>query len=214
MTPRYKAVLFDCDGTVANTLNVIVSSYQHAFETVLGKELESDEAKSFMGMPLKDTFKEYSPDRWQEMVDVYRRFNSQHLERLIERYEGMNYLLEDLNAAGVKIGVVTSKRRIPAEQTLQYVGIGGLIPVLAGLDDTEIHKPNAYPLLFALDKLDAEPSQAAYVGDSVFDLQAANNAKMDGIGVTWGAADRQTLETEKPVAIFDTVAELGGFLLG
>lgn len=211
--PRYQAVLFDCDGTVANTLEAIIESYQHTFKTVLGQQISAETAKSFMGMPLKETFEEAHPGKWQEMMTAYRSYNKELLKPKTKPYPGVDELLDALNQAKIKTGIVTSKRKDPAGLTLEYAGVGGKIQILCALEDTEIHKPNPEPLLKAAGLLGVEPNQCAYVGDAIFDIQAAQAAGMDALAVTWGAGVLTELQAQKPTQIFTTVTELKKYLL-
>lgn len=211
--PRYQAVLFDCDGTVANTLEAIIESYQHTFKTVLGQQISAETAKSFMGMPLKETFEEAHPGKWQEMMTIYRSYNKELLKPKTKPYPGVGEMLDALNQAKIKTGIVTSKRKEPAGLTLEYAGVSGKIQILCALEDTQIHKPNPEPLLKAAHLLGVDPTRCAYVGDAIFDIQAAHAAGMDALAVTWGAGVLSELREQNPTQIFTKVAELKKYLL-
>ena len=104
-------------------------------------------------------------------------------------------MLTSLTAAGVKVGVATSKRRESAQQAMDLLGLTDNVSVLVGLEDTEIHKPDPTPLLLALGRLaESDPSRAVYVGDAVVDVLAGKAAGMATVSVTWGAGVRSALE--------------------
>ena len=198
---------------MVNTIPLIIASYEHAMVDVLGVRPAVDEARGWIGQTLRDTFAERYPDQATELVDSYITWNAAHLHELLEDFPGTAELLQALTAAGVRIGVATSKRRVSAENTLRAAGLDDLIEVTAAMEDTVVHKPNPEPLLLALERLGARPEQAAYVGDAVVDVQAAQAAGMAAIAVTWGAAPKAALEAAAPDALVDTIAELQALLL-
>ena len=212
MTPRWSVILFDLDGTLADSINLIVMSYQHAFREVIGHEWDEAEIKSWIGKSLIDALRETLGNELGERAYAsYTTFNEANTERLMKGYAGVPELLRDLNAAGVKIGVVTSKRRPPAEWAIRLCGLE--IPLLVGHEDVPAHKPDPRPLLRGLELLGASPSEAVYVGDAPVDVVAARNAGLPAVAVTWGAGVRADIEATEPVVICDTVAELRAVLL-
>lgn len=213
-TPRWQTVLFDLDGTLCNTIPLILASYQHAFREVLGTELDTATGLGWIGRTLRDTFAEFP--KAAELEDAYRAFNHEHLVELQQGYEGIRELVVDLLDAGVSCGIVTSKRRYTAGMSLEAGQLDGLLPVLCAMEDTEVHKPDPTPLLLGLERLDAVgagPERAVYVGDATVDLQAAAAAGIAGIGVTWGAGVPDRLAEQPHAAICDTVDELRAALL-
>jgi pyrophosphatase PpaX len=125
----------------------------------------------------------------------------------------MEDVLVRLREEGRRLGVVTAKRRSTVELAFARVPIGHLFETVVGGDETERHKPDPEPLLLAAERLDADPVETAYVGDSPFDVRAAKAAGMFAVAVTWGRIhDRERLESEQPDAIVDTAEELLGVL--
>ena len=214
MRPRFHAVLFDLDGTLADTIPLIVASYQHAFRTVLGEEIGEARARAWIGRPLLAALLEESPEHGHDLDQTYREWNLANTARLIRRYEGVPEMLEALASAGVRMAVATSKRRQTARLALEGVGIDHLIEVAAALEDTTRHKPEPDPLLHAAASLGAQPCDCVYVGDATVDVLAARAAGMAAIAVSWGAADREALAATGPDALVDTVADLTAYLLG
>ncbi|HEY7718925.1 MAG TPA: HAD-IA family hydrolase [Pedococcus sp.] len=205
---RWPVVLFDLDGTVADTIGLIVASYNHAFRTVTGTERDEAEIRSWIGRPLIESFAAVAPGHAEELDRVYREWNLAHTEELLRPYPGIAELLVDLSAAGARTGVVTSKRRETAALALRGVGVDGLVPLLATLEDTTAHKPSPDPLLHGARVLGVDPGRCVYVGDAAVDVAAARAAGMAAVGVTWGAVGRDALEEAGPDAVVDTVAEL------
>jgi pyrophosphatase PpaX len=207
-TPRWPVVLFDLDGTLADTIGLIVASYNHAFRAVMGTERDEAEIRSWIGRPLIESFAAVAPEHAEELDRVYREWNLANTERLLRAYPGVAELLADLATAGVRTGVVTSKRRETALLAMRGVGIEGLVALLSTLEDTERHKPLPDPLLHGADVLGVDPADCVYVGDAAVDVAAARAAGMAAVGVSWGAVDAETLEAARPDAVVDTVEEL------
>ena len=194
---RWPVVLFDLDGTLVDTINLIVTSYQHAFRTVIGREWDEAEIKSWIGTSLIDAFhRALGSETGQQAYEAYTAFNEAHTEDLIKGYPGVPQLLQALRDAQVRFGVVTSKRRQPAEWALRLTNLD--LPLLVAHEDVSAHKPDPGPLLAGAAALDADPAQVVYVGDAVVDIQAARAAQMAVIAVTWGAAARADLEAAAP----------------
>lgn len=210
--PAWPTVLFDLDGTLADTIHLIVESYNHTLATI-GLHRDPDEIRSWIGRSLVETFEDVDPVRAPELDRTYREWNLAHTDRLIRRYAGVPELLSALAEAGATMGVVTSKRRATAARAMVAVGIEGMLPILAGLEDTSTHKPDPAPLRHALDQLGADPADCVYVGDAAVDVLAARAAGMASVAVTWGAGLRPTLVAADPDHLVDGVDELAGLLL-
>ena len=212
--PRWRTVLFDLDGTLADTIPLIVASYQHAFRTVLGEEVDEVRARAWIGRPLLPALLEESPEHGHALDRAYREWNLANTDRLIRRYDGVPELLDALTAAGLTTAVVTSKRRETARLALAGVGVDHLVDVVAALEDTDRHKPHPAPLLHGAARLGVAPGGCVYVGDAVVDVLAARAAGMGAVAVTWGAGDAEALAAAGPDLVVDDVGALVAFLLG
>ncbi len=211
--PRWPVVVFDLDGTLVDTIGLIVASYQHTFTTVLGAAQDEVRIRGWIGQPLIRAFEEVSPKHADELYANYLEWNHANTVRLIRRYPGVDAMLATLVAAGVEVAVATSKLRAPARTALRLAGLQQHVGVLVTIEDTDRHKPDPQPLLHALQQVGASPEQAVYVGDAVVDIAAARNAGMASIGVTWGAGAREAVLEARPDVVADTVEELLTVLL-
>ena len=214
VSPRFQTVLFDLDGTLADTIPLIVASYQHAFRSVLAEEVEEARARAWIGRPLLPALLEEAPDHGHDLDRAYREWNLANTARLIRRYDGVPEMLLELAEASVRTAVATSKRRETARMALEGVGIDHLVDVVAALEDTTHHKPEPDPLLHAAASLGVDPADCVYVGDATVDVLAARAAGMAALAVTWGAGERAALVATEPDAVFDTVPDLTAYLLG
>jgi len=206
-------VLFDLDGTVIDSGAIILASMRHAAKEVLGAEPPDELLMAAVGGPgLEAQMHALSPDRAQELVDVYRAHN-EPLHEELEACAGMEDVLVRLREEGRRLGIVTAKRRATVELAFARVPIAHLFETVVGGDETAKQKPNPEPLLLAAERLGADPSDTAYAGDSPFDIRAAKAAGMFAVAVTWGRIhDTARLEAEHPDAIVDSAEELLGVL--
>jgi len=206
---RFPVVLFDLDGTVVDSGAIILASMRHATREVLGIEAEDAELMQAVGGPgLEAQMAAFAPDRVDELVRVYRAHN-EPLHDELEACEGMEDVIVRLHEDGVRLGVVTAKRRSTVDLAFARLRVGHLFETVVGGDETDRHKPEPEPLLLAAERLGVDPMDCAYVGDSPFDIRAARAARMYSVAVTWGRIhDRAKLEAEEPAAIVDTAEAL------
>ena len=210
---RFPVVLFDLDGTVIDSGDIILASMRHAAKEVLGLEPADEELMAAVGGPgLEAQMRALSPERVEELVTVYRAHN-EPLHEGLACCDGIDDLLVELKDEGRRLGIVTAKRRKTVELAFAQIPIEHLFETVVGGDETERHKPDPEPLLLALERLDARPEDTAYVGDAPFDVKAAKAAGICAIAVTWGGIhNRERLEAEEPNAIVDTPEELRAVL--
>ena len=206
---RFPVVLFDLDGTVIDSAAIILASMRHAASTVPDREFTDEELMASVGGPgLEAQMAALDPARVEELVRMYRAHN-EPLHDELEAFLGMESVLETLHAEGRRLGIVTAKRRVTVELAFARRPLAHFFDVVVGGDETERHKPDPEPLLLALSRLGARAEDAAYVGDSPYDMRAAKAAGMHAVGVTWGRIHgRSALELERPDAIVDSAREL------
>jgi pyrophosphatase PpaX len=198
---RYPIVLFDLDGTVVDSGGIILASMRHATLTVLEQELSDEQLMSAVGGPgLEAQMRAFAPDRVEELVQAYREHN-EPLHDGLESFDGLDEVLVRLKSEGRRLGIVSAKRRRTVELAFARVPLGHLFDVIVGGDDTERQKPDPQPLHVALDRLGAEAGDAAYVGDSPYDMKAAQAAGVYAVGVTWGGIHDGALLEDADVVV-------------
>jgi len=179
-------VLFDLDGTVIDSGAIILASMRYAAETVVGGQYSDVELMKAVGGPgLEAQMVALDPDRVDELVRVYREHN-EPLHDTLECCAGMDEVLATLKNEGRRLGIVTAKRRLTVDLAFARLPIEHFFEVVVGGDETDRHKPDPAPLLLALERLGVAAEDAAYVGDSPFDVQAAKAAGLYAVGVSWG----------------------------
>lgn len=206
-----KTVLFDLDGTILDTFEAILLSMRYATQKVLGRVIPDEELIAKVGQPLLDQMETLAdtPDQIQPLLKVYRAHNEQDIFEQSKPFEGIPQMLDSLQSAGAQLGIVTSKRRELARQSLAYYGLDKKFSCIIGSEDSEKHKPNPEPLLKAVDLLGIEKAECFYIGDSPYDIQAANSARIPNCAVTWGKFfSREELKKQSPTKIIDSPNEL------
>lgn len=212
---RFSTVLFDLDGTLVNTNELIIASYDHVFQTRLGRQVPREIIRAHIGETLLKTMSIYDPARAEELSDCYRSYNLEHHDRLIERYEGVQEALEQLHAAGVKLAVVTSKHSQLAWRGLAVAGLDRYFDVLVGVDEVAKPKPDPEPIYLACERLGVSPgADVLMMGDTHFDIRTGRNAGVKTICVGWTIQDRAELEALQPDFWVEEPRDLVRLVLG
>lgn len=188
-----KTILFDFDGTVANTNRLIIDSWQHVFRTVHGKEADEADIKATFGEPLGISMVKNFPDmNPEDAIDMYRSHQKDIYEEMIEPFPGMVELLKGLKEKGYQVGIVTSRLRNSTMIGLRKFGLAETADCIVTCEDTDKHKPDPEPALIALEKLSAKAEETLMVGDSMFDIKCAHNAGIKAVMVGWAEAITET----------------------
>ncbi|MBQ1401606.1 MAG: HAD-IA family hydrolase [Firmicutes bacterium] len=182
-------VLFDFDGTVMNTNDVIIASWQHTFRTIDGKEREVSEIARTFGEPIVKTMKRLFPQvPVEESLKIYRSYQYDYFDDLVTLFPGMKELLVKLRKTGYKTGLVTSRMRNTTYRGLEKFELTDLFDAVVTCDDTSVHKPDPEPVFIALEKLGTKPEKTVMLGDTMYDIMCANNAGVTSVLVGWAIA--------------------------
>jgi pyrophosphatase PpaX len=202
--------LFDLDGTLIDSIELIRRSYAHTLREHRGIEVEQDLWLAGLGRPLKWQFEHFTrdPREVEAMIATYRVFNLAHHDQLVGRFPGALEAVRELHGRGAKLGIVTSKLRSGALRGLKHCGFEGLFDVIVGSDDVAIHKPEPEPVRRALELLDAAPERAVMVGDSPHDLASGRSAGTATAAVAWGPFPADQLRATQPDYWFDQPADI------
>ncbi len=201
-------VLFDMDGTLVDTIGLILRSFHATFESLGLPDRPDPELLALIGKPLWYQMPLFDPERVDELCATYQSFYERFHDESAAAYPGIEEMLAGLEAQGHLLGVVTSKRQVTARPGLAHFGLDRYFKVIITANDTERHKPEPEPVLAALAALGCEAAHAAYVGDSTYDVDCGNAAGVFSVAVLWGPFERELLAQHQPGAFAETPADL------
>jgi pyrophosphatase PpaX len=207
---RRPAVLFDLDGTLLDSIELILNSARYSFEK-LGRDWPSDEVWSAgIGIPLFNMFRQYARDQADvaAFIAAYREYQLANHDRLIRCYDDVVDTVKFLRAAGHEIAIVTSKSEALAMRGLVHVGLASSMDTIVGCDASSRHKPDPEPVRIALQRLGCRPEDAVFIGDSVHDIFAGNAAGVRTVAALWGAGRREEMEAGTPHVWMDRVRDV------
>jgi pyrophosphatase PpaX len=195
-----RTVLFDLDGTLIDSVRLILDSYHHTLAAHDLPPRTDDEWLAGVGTPLTAQFAAWAddPDTLQALIATYRDYNLKHHDRMVTVYPGVVEVVQALKADGVATGLVTSKNRTGAVRGLTLVRLEALMDVLVCADEVENPKPHPEPVEKAVRLLGADPRSTVYVGDSIHDMHSGRAAGVRTAAVLWGPFGRNHLEGAQP----------------
>ena len=198
-----KGILFDFDGTLANTIDLIVAAFEHTCATALDFKPPRQEIINTIGLPLGDALELltgiHEPERIVQLRQVYGQFNADNHDTMIKPIEGVAELLPELRRRNIKLAVVSSKKLYMLQRGMNCLGMTQYIDATVSVLDTEHGKPAPDPMLLACERLGLAPDECLCVGDSPFDIQSGNAAGCYTVAVEYTQLDWQNLlEKGKP----------------
>lgn len=207
----FSAVLFDLDGTLLDSLSLILTSYRYTLEAH-GLPARGDaEVLEGLGTTLESQLARWTNDPAQvdAMVDTYVTHNLRVHDDLVRPYPGISELVRELHAAGTPLGLVTSKRRRGADRGLAALGLTDCFAALVCGDEVTRAKPDPEPVERALALLGhPSPARVAFVGDAIHDIESGKAARVYTVAVSWGAGTAASLRGSAPDAWADDAAQL------
>jgi pyrophosphatase PpaX len=207
--PRPFAVLFDLDGTLVDTIGLLLECVHHSFEGRHPKPTDEDWIAG-IGTPLRKQLGAYvsSEEEIDDLVHRYRTYQRIHHDRMTNAYPGVIETLTELDRRGHPMGVVTSKSNEMMDRGIAHTGLDRFMKTAIGADSCTIHKPEAFPVLLALKELGYSPDEAVFVGDSPHDILSGNAAGVTSIAALWGPFSKDQLEPARPDVYIDRIEDL------
>lgn len=205
-----QTVLFDLDGTLVDTTNLILQCFNHSWQSAVGLVPSRERLVETFGIPLREAMRRllvHSNETLSDSVrdalvdrllSEYRSFNVANHDLLARPFDGARETVSELRERGYRIGVVTSKSRELALRGLKLCGLDQMIDAAIYLEDTSRHKPDPEPIRVALERLNARSEASAYVGDSLHDMEAGRRAGVRTVAAMWGPAPPGALEAAAP----------------
>ena len=179
------AVIFDFDGTLADTSELIINSFQTVYKKFLGEEKPVDYIRESFGEPLKITIEREFSQPFEEVFEEYRNYQSGRFNTDVKLFDKAVENLQYLKSKNIKTAIVTARMKESTLDAIKDFNIDKYFDVVVSINDTVNHKPHPEPLLKAINMLNTTPSQTFYVGDSKFDMECANRAGAIAVLAGW-----------------------------
>jgi len=214
---KITTILFDFDGTLMNTNDLIIDSWRHTFRVIEDKDIDEAEIIRTFGEPLIRTMEKAFPNTpVEECVDVYRNYHRDSFGDRISLFPGVKEMLGQLKALGYKMAVVTSRAALTTKEAMEKYEIQDLFDAVVTCDDTDKHKPDPEPVRIALNQLKSRAEESIMIGDSMYDILCARNAGVLSVLVGWAMAvtDEEKLGPDKPDYFVETAEDIVKLLDG
>lgn len=201
-------LLFDFDGTLGDTNELIIASFKHVLDEHFPGQFERQDILPFIGPTLHETFSSIAPDKTDQLIREYRTWNIANHDAYVTEFDGVTATLRELYAQGVKMAVVSTKKRDMVERGLDLLGITSYFETVIGLDDITNPKPHPEPLLLALKRLGRTPEESLMIGDNFHDILGGQNAGVRTAAVAWALKGEAYLQTFHPDYVLQEMADL------
>jgi len=211
MKPKFKGIIFDIDGTLTFTNQLIFDSFNYIAEKYLGKSFTNEEIISLFG-PTEDViFKQLFPNHFEEVKNDYYQYYHRH-HNIALLYDGIKDLLLELKQANCILGIYTGKGRTSSLITLNFLGVRELFDLIVTGDDVENHKPSPEGIIKFIKEFNLSSSEVVMIGDASSDIIAAREANVEIASVIWDSYSAEKVKELNPVNCFSTVTQLREFL--
>jgi pyrophosphatase PpaX len=208
MNNKINTVLFDLDGTLIDTNELIISSFLHTFEHYYPNQYKREDVLPFLGPTLRETFETLDASKVDDMIATYRTYNLAHHDTLVTEFPTVLETVKVLKETGYKVGIVTTKLSDVVMKGLKLTKLDSYFDVIVALDHVKKAKPDPEPIIKALEQLSSKPEEAIMVGDNYHDILAGKNAGTQTAGVAWTIKGRDYLEQFDPDYILEEMADL------
>lgn len=208
-----RTVLFDLDGTIIDTNELIIETFLHVLLERTPTPLTREQIIPSMGMPLEYQLRKFSGlDDVEELKAAYRRYNISRHDELVREFPHVKEVIGALHEGGIQLGIVTTKMRETTERALRMFGLLDQMGVVVTINDVQHAKPHPEPVLLAIEKLRADPATTLMVGDSPADIQSANAAGAISCGVAWSLKGEAVLRQYEPRHIIHDMRDILGLV--
>jgi pyrophosphatase PpaX len=208
MDNKITTILFDLDGTLIDTNELIISSFLHTLEQYYPSQYKREDVLPYLGPTLKETFEKMDETKVDDMIATYRKYNLEQHDSIVTDFPTVLETIQTLKEKGYKIGIVTTKIMDVVQKGLKVTNLNPYFDVIVALDHVEKAKPDPEPIFNALAQLESTPEETIMVGDNYHDILAGKNAGTKTAGVAWSIKGREYLEQYNPDYIFDEMSDL------
>ena len=205
-----RAVLYDFDGTLADSTELIMRCYRHTMVTHLGEAPPDEEWLTGFGTPLDLQIRRFARSEAESvaMLETYRVYQSLHYGALLRPFPGALQAVSALSRRGVALAIVTSRHRESTLRGMELCGLVDMFPEIVTPEDVTHAKPHPEPVLCALERLGVSAEEALFVGDSPHDMAAGRAAGAFTAAALWGPFPHEALLSEQPDFVLRTQEEV------
>jgi len=210
MIKKFDLIVFDWDGTLVDSANSIAFSLQGAARDLGVTEPSNEEARYVIGLGLNEAIRHLFPSLSSQKLNVISdRYRHHYLtqDKKISLYKGASEVIKALHAENFLLAVATGKSRAGLNRSFKSSGLGSFFHASRCADET-FSKPHPAMLLELMSQLNVKATRTLMIGDTTHDLQMATNACVSGVGVTYGAHPKKSLENLAPLACVESIAQL------
>ncbi|WP_419959527.1 pyrophosphatase PpaX [Psychrobacillus sp. BM2] len=205
---NYKALLFDLDGTILNTNELIIESFLYVLGEKFPGKYSRETVIPFLGPPLFETFNGIDPALTETLTASYHKWNLEKHDQMVAPFDGVVETLQQLKNEGYKLAIVSTKRREMIERGLQLMECETLFDTIVGFDDVTYTKPDPEPIQIALQRIDTNKEDALMIGDNFHDIVGGQRAGVDTAAVAWSIKGEEFLATYNPTYMLHHMSEL------
>lgn len=205
---NYKALLFDLDGTILNTNELIIESFLYVLGEKFPGKYSRETVIPFLGPPLFETFNGIDSALTETLTASYHKWNLEKHDQMVAPFDGVVETLQQLKNEGYKLAIVSTKRREMIERGLQLMECETLFDTIVGFDDVTYTKPDPEPIQIALQRIDANKEDALMIGDNFHDIVGGQRAGVDTAAVAWSIKGEAFLATYNPTYMLHHMSEL------
>ncbi|MFN4111387.1 MAG: HAD family hydrolase [Ignavibacteria bacterium] len=211
---KYKGIIFDIDGTLTSTNELIFATFNHIAQKYEGRTYSEQEIISMFG-PTEDVIlkEKFNGEKFKEVYEEYYKFYRENHPRMADLYPGIVDILKELKQKRICTSIFTGKGRKTTEITLEILGIKNFFDMIVTGDDVINHKPSPEGILKFLKEFNLKKDEVLMVGDSIADIMAANEAGIDIASVVWDSYAKEDVIKLNPLH-FETVNSFRQWLEG
>ncbi|TQR19974.1 pyrophosphatase PpaX [Psychrobacillus vulpis] len=204
----YTALLFDFDGTLLNTNDLIIETFLHILGEKFPGKYDRESVLPFLGPSLQETCNAIDPALATSLMEAYRSWNIQMHDKMAVPFDGVVDTLHELKEQGYKLAIVSTKRRVMIDRGLKLMKCENLFDTIVGVDDVKNPKPDPEPINLALERLGIEKENALMIGDNFHDIIGGQKAGVDTAAVAWSIKGEAFLATFLPTYMIHHISEL------
>lgn len=208
MSKPITTLLFDFDGTLLDTNELIIQTFEYVLGNHYPGKYDRIEISKFLGPTLDESFSTINPEMTEQLIQEYRAWNRSMHDELSKEFDGVSKTLNLLKKAGIKMAIVSTKKNDMVMKGLNLLDAEGVFDVVIGLDDVAKTKPDPEPILLALEKLGASKDETLMIGDNYHDIVGGQNAGVRTAGVAWSIKGEQFLQGFNPDYMLQHISDL------